>query len=180
MKHACDRRTSTLILGIGRCICQIELVNGLVGVSLLPKSLPFHRSRHAQRTIFPRFLLVVVPLTYPSPADITVLYSRVLQQISGNLTLRIPTERVRSTAPTCKLRFYIENKPQKLFDFRSALLYGYPSTEVSCMNVFLAFEVLPLHEGKLSVCSARMHPVYPSNELTRALTRTRRRRSKAP
>ena len=59
----------------------------------------------------------------------------------GDLALRIPTERVRSTARTCKLRFYIENKPQKLFDFRSALPYGYPSPEVSCTNFFLLLKL---------------------------------------
>ena len=96
------------------------------------------------------------------------------KQILGYLALRIQTERVRSTAHTCKLRFYIENKPQKLFDFRSALPYGYPSPEVSCTNLFLAFEALLLHKGKLSVCSSRMHHVYQSNKPN---ARTRRRKT---
>ena len=97
------------------------------------------------------------------------------KQILGDLTLKIPTERVSSTARTCKLklRFYIENKPEKLFDFRSALPYGYPSSEVSCMNFVLAFEALLLHKGKLSVCSSRMHHLWTNR--TRGHDEARRR-----
>ena len=51
VKHACTGRqrfslASALLLPVSNSW------NGLVGVSLLPKSLPFHRSRHAQRRIF--------------------------------------------------------------------------------------------------------------------------------
>ena len=71
--ETCMHRTSTLVLGIGVAFAGLNSWNGLVGASLLPKSFPFHRSRHAQR------LLVAEPLTYPSPADIPALYSTVLQ-----------------------------------------------------------------------------------------------------
>ena len=66
-----------------RCFCQIELVKrscwsfppseiaSLPPFSLWPK------------TDFPRFPLVAEPLTYPSPADIPVIYSRVLQTNFG-------------------------------------------------------------------------------------------------
>ena len=50
--ETCMHRTSTLVLGIGVAFARSNSWNGLVGVSLLPKSLPFHRSRHAQRLFF--------------------------------------------------------------------------------------------------------------------------------
>ena len=101
-------------------------------------------------------------------------------QILGDLTLRIRTERVRSTiAPTWKLRFYVENKPQMLFGFRSPVPYGYPAPGRSFLHeFFLAFEALLLLKGKLSVCSSRMHHhdrVCQSNE-----PNARTRRSKTP
>ena len=67
--ETCMHRTSTLVLGIGVAFARSNSWNGLVGVSLLPKSLPFHRSCHAQRLFFPRSPLVSEPLTYTSPAD---------------------------------------------------------------------------------------------------------------
>ena len=81
--ETCMHRTSTLVLGIGVAFARSNSWNGLVGVSLLPKSLPFHRSCHAQRLFFPRFPLVSEPLTFPSPAGIPVLHSRVLQTKFG-------------------------------------------------------------------------------------------------
>ena len=130
-------RTSTLVLGIGVAFARSNSWNGLVVVSLLPKSVPFHRSRHAQRLFFqdaPQSL-------NHSLTRHLLIYQRSIRgcskKILGDLTLRIPTETVRSTARTCTLRFYVENKPPKLFDFRSALPCGYPSPEVSCMIFFL-------------------------------------------
>ena len=64
-----------------RAFARSNSGNGLVWVSLLPKSLPFHRSHHAQ-ILFPRFPLVAEPLTYPSLL-IPALYSRVLRTIFG-------------------------------------------------------------------------------------------------
>ena len=81
--ETCMHRTWTLVLGIGVAFARSNSWNGLVGVSLLPKSLPFHRSCHAQRLFFPRFPLVSEPLTFPSPAGIPVLHSRVLQTNFG-------------------------------------------------------------------------------------------------
>ena len=94
------------------------------------------------------------------------------KQILGDLTLRIPTERIISTALTCKLRFYIE-KPQRQFDFRSALPYGYPSPEVSCLNFFLAFEALLLHKGKLSVSAPACIIISVSIQLTECADTTK-------
>ena len=65
------------------CICQIELVKRSCWsfrppeIASLPPFLSF------PKTVFPRCSLVAEPLTYPSPADIPELYSRVLQTNFG-------------------------------------------------------------------------------------------------
>ena len=91
--ETCMHRTSTLVLGIGVAFAWSNSWNGLVGVSLLPKSLPFDSTVLVMpKDCFSKIPFVAEPCTYPSPAETPVLYSRVLQkQILGDFTLRIPT-----------------------------------------------------------------------------------------
>ena len=174
--ETCMHRTSTLVLVSALLLPDWTRENVLL-------EFPSSRNRFPSlppfslwpKTVFPRFPKSLNHSLTPHLLIYQCSIRGCSKQISGDLTLRIPTERVTSTARTCKLKFYIENKRQKLFEFRSALSYGYPSPEVSCMNFFLAFEALLLQEGKLSVCSSRMHHVYPSNE-----PNARTRRNKTP
>ena len=84
------------------------------------------------RNRFPSTVLVI-PKDYQRPSR------GCSKQILGDLTLRIRTERVRSTiARTCKFRFYIENKAQMLFDFRSPLPYRYPAPGRSFLHEFFS------------------------------------------
>ena len=80
--RTCMHRTSTLVVGIGEVLPDRTRETVLLEfpppeiASLPPFSL-------WPKTDFPRFPLVAEPLTCPSPADIPVLYSRVLQTNFG-------------------------------------------------------------------------------------------------
>ena len=94
-----------------RCFCQIELVKRSCWSFPPPEIASLPPFSLCPKTVFPRFPLVTEPLSYPSPADIPVLYSRVLQTNVGRSHPK-PTERVRSTACTCLTQLC--NKPTHL------------------------------------------------------------------
>ena len=66
-----------------RCFCQIELVKRSCWSFPPPEIASLPPFSSCPKTVFPRFPLVAEQLTYPSPADISVLYSGVLQTNFG-------------------------------------------------------------------------------------------------
>ena len=116
--HAADVKAC---LWCRRCFCQIELVNRSCWSFSPPEIASRRPFSSCPKTVFPR-----CPSVNHSLIRHLLIYQRTIrgcsQQILGDLTLRIRTERVRSTiAWTCKLWFYLESKWQKQSHPRSAL-----------------------------------------------------------
>ena len=151
------------------CICQIELVKRSCWsfrppeIASLPPFLSF------PKTVFPRCPLVAEPLTYPSPAHIPVLYSRVLQTNFGRSHPKNSNWEGKIHASTWKFRFYVENKPQTLFDFRYPVPYGYPAPGRSFLHeFFLAFwssTASPWKANFRSAAPACIMCVNPTNRM---------------
>ena len=81
VKHACTGRQRLSLASA--LFCQIELLKRSCWSFPPPEiaSLPTFSS--CPKPVFPRFPLVAAQLTYPSPVDISVLYSRVFQTNFG-------------------------------------------------------------------------------------------------
>ena len=88
------------------CFCQIELVKPSCWSFPPPEIASLPPFLSCPKTAFSKIPLCLWTTHLPVTCWYTsALFEGAPKQILGDLTLRIPTERVRSTARTCKLRW---------------------------------------------------------------------------